>query len=61
MNVAPKTNIDTCSCGSSWYSKKRYKQILTTNPWKTKSNRNPENCTNKHSTYSEKSVVNLSQ
>ena len=22
-NVAPKTIIDTCSCGSSWYSKKK--------------------------------------
>ena len=41
--------------------KKRYKRIFTTNPWKVKSNRNPENCTNKHSTYSEKSVVNLIQ
>ena len=60
-NVAPKTNIDTCSYGSSWYSKKRYKRIFTTNPWETQSNKNPENFTKKHSTYSEKSVIYLNQ
>ena len=38
-----------------------YKRIFTTNPWKAKSNRNPENCTNKHTTYSEKRVVILNQ
>ena len=54
-NVAAKANIDNCSCGTSWYNK-RYKRIFTTNSWKGNSNRNPENCTNKHSTYSEKSV-----
>ena len=43
------------------YSRKRYKRIFTTNPYKAKSNKNPDNCTNKHSTYSEKSVVTLNQ
>ena len=32
--------------------KKMYKGIFITNSWKAKSNRNPENCTKKHSTYS---------
>ena len=50
-NVATKTDTDTCSYESSWYSKKRYKQIFTINPWK-KYKRNPENCTNKHNIYS---------
>ena len=54
------TNIDTCSCLSSWYNKKRYKRIKTTSAWKAKSNRNPEKCTNKHST-NEKSVVKLTK
>ena len=32
MDVAPKININTCSCGSSWYSKIRYKQKFAANP-----------------------------
>ena len=60
MNVAPKTNNDTCSCESSWYSKKRYKQNLQQIPG------NPslteiQKTTEKHSTYFEKSVANLNQ
>ena len=60
MNVAPKTNIDTCGCESSWYSKKKYKQNLKQIPW------NPslteiQKTTEKHSTYSEKCVANLNQ
>ena len=60
-NVAPKTNIDTCSCGSSWYCKKGTNVYLQQIPGKAKSNRYPENCTNKGSTYSEKSNVNLTK
>ena len=60
-NVAPKTNIYTCSCESSWYSKKRQKRIFATNSWRAKSNRNPENCTNEQNTYSQKSIVNLTK
>ena len=26
--MSPKTNIDTCSCGSSWYSKKGTNKYL---------------------------------
>ena len=60
-NVAPKTNIYTCSCESSWYSKKRQKRIFATNSWRAKSNRNPEYCTNEQNTYSQKSIVNLTK
>ena len=60
-NVAPKTNIYTCSCESSWYSRKRQKRIFATNSWRAKSNRNPENCTNEQNTYSQKSIVNLTK
>ena len=61
MDVAPKININTCSCGSSWYGKIRYKQKFAANPQKVNANRNPENFTNKHIISCEKSVADLNQ